>query len=127
MYCLQLHPELRIAQDDYNINVTANFGMPLSASETWQQYLQHDGAGQAAHLYFHLPLCSYVCRFCNYVKRLAPSGDELESVLDDWTNLLIEELVRYLRGASWLHEACIESLFLGGGTASLLRPNISRE
>lgn len=119
---LALHPELRIDQDIYNINVTANFGTTLTASETWQQIATHDGAQKPVHLYFHLPLCSYVCRFCNYVKRQAPTGAKLDDALDHWTGLLIEESQRYLRGAPWLSAARVESLFLGGGTASLLRP-----
>ncbi|MEY9472259.1 coproporphyrinogen III oxidase-like Fe-S oxidoreductase [Bradyrhizobium yuanmingense] len=119
---LALHPELRIDQDIYNINVTANFGATLTASETWQQIATHDGAQKPVHLYFHLPLCSYVCRFCNYVKRQAPTGAKLDDALDHWTGLLIEESQRYLRGAPWLSAARVESLFLGGGTASLLRP-----
>lgn len=119
---LQNHPELRIGQDDYNINVTANFGTPLGANETWREIEGHDGSGQPVSLYFHLPLCSYVCRFCNYVKRLAPSGGELESTLDDWTNMLVDESDRYLKGSAWLSTASIEFVFIGGGTASLLRP-----
>jgi oxygen-independent coproporphyrinogen-3 oxidase len=115
------HPELRIDQDRYNINVTANFGTELDASATLMQIINHDGGCRPAHLYFHVPMCSYVCHFCNYVKRLAPQGAQLDDALDEWTNLLIDESERYLRVVPWLRSARIESLFLGGGTASLLK------
>lgn len=115
------HPELCIDQDRYNINVTANFGAELDASTTLNQFINHDGGYRPAHLYFHVPICSYVCHFCNYVKRLAPQGAQLDDALDEWTDLLIEESDRYLRVAPWLRSARIESLFLGGGTASLLK------
>jgi len=119
---LARYPELRVAQDEYNINVTANFGAPLDALATFQHVVEHNGAGQPMHLYFHVPLCSYVCHFCNYVKRLAPQGAQLDDALDDWTGLLIDESERYLQRVPWLSRARIESLFIGGGTASLLRP-----
>lgn len=119
---LEQHPELQIARDEYNINVTVNFGEALTPEETWEQIRHHPGAGLPAHLYFHVPLCSYVCHFCNYVKRLAPRGEALDAALDRWTDLLVNESRFYLDAVRWLPEARIESLFLGGGTASLLRP-----
>lgn len=118
---LEKHPELQIERNDYNINVTANYGDRLKPEEVFKQYIQHDGAGKPAHLYFHVPLCSYICHFCNYVKKLLPENEEKQDVLDHWTNLLIEESNRYLQNVSWLGKAKIESFYIGGGTASLLR------
>ncbi|OYD06344.1 coproporphyrinogen-III oxidase family protein [Paludifilum halophilum] len=118
---LEQHPELQIDRDDYNINVTANYGDKLAAGELFRRYINHDGAGKPAHLYFHVPLCSYICHFCNYVKKLIPNGDNTDAVLDQWTDLLIEESNRYLKHVSWLPQARIESFYIGGGTASLLQ------
>ncbi|GLW49631.1 hypothetical protein Stsp02_52920 [Streptomyces sp. NBRC 14336] len=117
---LQENPALRIGQDDYNINVTANYGDRLDASQVADALRAHPGAGRPAHLYFHVPLCAYICHFCNYVKRKAPGGAEGERTARMWTDLLLEESARRLAHAPWLAEARIESVYLGGGTASLL-------
>ncbi|MFD8735931.1 coproporphyrinogen-III oxidase family protein [Streptomyces sp. NPDC059618] len=116
------NPHLEIERDKYNINVTANYGDQLDAAATTAALAAHDGARQPTHLYFHVPLCSYICHFCNYVKRLAPTGDKLDENLDRWTELLLDESRRQLAALPWLAEARVESVYFGGGTASLLRP-----
>ena len=118
---LERHPELQIDRDDYNINVTANYGDKLTSEELLEHYINHNGAGKPAHLYFHVPLCSYICHFCNYVKRLLPDNNNTLETLDHWTKLLIDESNRYLEKVPWLPKARIESFYIGGGTASLLR------
>ncbi|MGW0911397.1 coproporphyrinogen-III oxidase family protein [Streptomyces sp. NPDC002784] len=117
---LQENPALRIGQDDYNINVTANYGDRLDPDEVADALRAHPGAGRPAHLYFHVPLCAYICHFCNYVKRKMPGGAEGEHASRLWTDLLLEESERRLAHAPWLSGARIESVYLGGGTASLL-------
>lgn len=114
------NPGLRIEQDDYNINVTANFGREITADETFRRVVAHDGADKPAHLYFHVPLCDYICKFCNYVKQLEPGRDR-DRNLQRWTDLLIGESELYLDRVPWLPNACIESVYLGGGTAAMLR------
>jgi len=119
---LDRHPELQIERDDYNINVTANFGEHLEREEVLARFAAHRGSGLPAHLYFHVPLCSYICHFCNYVKRKAPRGPELDQVLDGWVSLLLTEARAYRQAFEWTSESVIESLYFGGGTAALLRP-----
>ncbi|MCS1352621.1 coproporphyrinogen-III oxidase family protein [Mechercharimyces sp. CAU 1602] len=118
---LERHPELQIDRDNYNINVTANYGAKLSSEELFQRYVEHDGYGKPAHLYFHVPLCSYICHFCNYVKKLLPNKEGNDEILNEWTHLLIEESNRYLARVPWLPKARIESFYIGGGTGSLLK------
>ena len=117
---LQSHPQLQIPLDQYNINVTANYGQRLSAEETWEEIKKAPGAGKPAHLYLHFPFCSYICKFCNYVKKFLPDNDKKSQMLDKWAGLLIEESERYLAGVEWLSNARIESFYMGGGTSSLL-------
>lgn len=116
---LDRNPQLQVPRDEYNINVTSNEGERLGAEELVGEYGRFDGAGLPAHLYFHLPLCNYICHFCNYVKRLVPRGKE-DSALRLWSDLLIEESTRYLDRFDWLKTAQIESFYIGGGTAALL-------
>jgi oxygen-independent coproporphyrinogen-3 oxidase len=118
---IQQNPDLRIEQDDYNINVTANYGTALSAADVAAALAVHHSGDRPVHLYFHVPLCSYLCHFCNYVKQLAPR-DDLDESLEWWTATLIDESSRRLRRAPWIGSKQVESLYLGGGTAALLTP-----
>lgn len=118
---LSRHPDLQIERDDYNINVTANYGSLLDAEETLREYDAHDGAGKPAHLYYHFPLCEYICHFCNYVKQPV-SKTAREAQLNRWTTALIRESAVRARSAPWIKEADIQSFYIGGGTAAVLTP-----
>lgn len=117
---LEKHPQLQIEKNEYNINVTANYGEKLSKDAVLNAYKSHNGIGKPAHLYFHVPLCSYICHFCNYVKQLLPENENKEATLNQWTDLLIEESQRYVETVPWVTKAKIESFYIGGGTASSL-------
>jgi oxygen-independent coproporphyrinogen-3 oxidase len=116
---LAKHPELNIQHDQYNINVTANSGEVLAPNAVAKAYQEHEGSGKPAHLYFHVPLCNYLCHFCNYVKKLVPAHGR-EAALSEWVGLLIDESSRYLTRFPWVREANIESFYIGGGTAAVL-------
>lgn len=116
---LDRNPQLRIPRDQYNINVTANNGDQLGVNELVDEFAAFPGAGQPTHLYFHLPLCNYICHFCNYVKRLVPRGRE-QSAVRLWSELLADESQRYLDRFGWIAEAHVQSFYIGGGTAALL-------
>ncbi|WEG16687.1 radical SAM protein [Alkalihalophilus pseudofirmus] len=124
---LKRHPELQISHTDYNINVTANFGTKLSSGDAEKMYQDFDGAGKPSTLYFHVPLCSYICHFCNYVKKYLPEDGNEEEVLENWVNLLIKESTENLHRNNWVSKARIESIYIGGGTASLLKPHHLRK
>lgn len=116
---LKQNPNLCIPRDNYNINVTSNSGERLDADQLERAFRDFDGAGDPAHLYYHVPLCSYLCHFCNYVKKLVPKNDEPDA-LQLWADLLVEESRRYLRRFPWVAAAQMESFYMGGGTAGLL-------
>ncbi|AHI66435.1 coproporphyrinogen-III oxidase family protein [Burkholderia thailandensis] len=118
---LDRHPELQIERDDYNINVTANYGERLEPDALFERYKQHPGQGKPAHLYYHFPLCEYICHFCNYVKQLA-SPTSRDAQLDRWTDALIKESTLYAQQVPWITGALIESFYIGGGTAAVLTP-----
>ncbi len=119
---LDKHPELHIERDDYNINVTANYGKRLEPAQLFERYRNHRGAGKPAHLYYHFPLCSYICHFCNYVKQLMSPTANNEALLQRWTNALITESQLYANAIPWVAKAQVESFYIGGGTAALLEP-----
>lgn len=122
---LRDNPELRIERDDYDFNVTTNLGARIDKEETLSRYRKFEGEGKPAHLYLHVPLCSYICHYCNYVKTRYSGKDE--TLLDRWTKALLAESKEYLRLAPWLREARIESIYFGGGTAALLQERHLRQ
>src|SRR5688572_18305060 len=105
---LQKHPELRIERDDYNINVTSELGELLSLPDALQYLRGHPGAGKPAHLYFHVPLCTYICAFCNYVKKRLPGGEASKETATAWSRLLVKESEQYLALSTWYRDARIE-------------------
>ena len=121
MAILASNPELRMDCNDYDFNVTAQFGERISVEKTLTLFARHKGARRPIHLYFHLPLCSYLCHYCNYVKTKYNAKNDTDDLLTRWTNALITESEQYLMLASWLPEARVESVYFGGGTAALLR------
>ena len=117
---LDKHPQLHMEHDTFNVPVAVPFGRQMSAEETFKCYCEHDGAGKPAHMYLHVPLCEYICHFCNYTKMRIPQSGKKQDTLLEWTDLLIDESSRYLKQVNWLPKARIESLYIGGGTGSVL-------
>jgi oxygen-independent coproporphyrinogen-3 oxidase len=117
---LRRFPSLRLEHDEYDYNVTATYGSELARPDVEEAAKHFDGTGQAAHLYFHLPLCNYICHYCNFVKALLPSGEQGSATLKEWIGLLITESRRYLSHFNWPSQLRIESIYLGGGTFALL-------
>jgi coproporphyrinogen III oxidase-like Fe-S oxidoreductase len=113
---LATNQELNLNVNEYNINVTANYGKLLGPSELFNFYKAFEGSFQPTHLYFHIPICTYVCHFCNYVKKKIGGQEEL----DKWVDLLTKESSFYLQQVQWLKRADIQSIYFGGGTASIL-------
>lgn len=119
---LEQNPHLQKNVHEYNINVTSNDGQIINAEGVMKHFIEHDVGSRPIHLYFHIPLCSYICHFCNYVKTYVSKKKEQET-LEMWADLLIEESRRYLAKVPWLSKVTVESFYLGGGTAALLLNN----
>lgn len=73
--------------------------------------LDFDRVADGAALYLHVPFCSQICDFCNFVKK-QPTGQEMrayrQGVALEWSRLR--------------REGTASSIFWGGGTPGLLRP-----
>ncbi len=68
-------------------------------------------------VYLHIPFCQSLCRFCYYTVLPARS----ESEMDRYVEALLVEARLYSRALSqWV----CESVYLGGGTPSLLSPRL---
>lgn len=62
-------------------------------------------------LYVHIPFCEYICHYCDFVKRV-PKNKEM---IDEYLIRLRDEINTYKE-----HFDSIETIFIGGGTPSML-------
>lgn len=70
-------------------------------------------------LYIHIPFCARKCAYCDFLSFAVP-----ERVYRDYMDKLIEEI--YGQGLCF-SEWCVTSIFLGGGTPSILPPKFIEE
>lgn len=62
-------------------------------------------------LYVHIPFCEYICHYCDFVKRV-PKNKEM---VDTYLERLRQEIKSYAH-----HFSSIETIYIGGGTPSML-------
>lgn len=65
-------------------------------------------------LYIHIPFCQYICNYCDFVKQVPKNDEMVEKYLDN----LIKEIKQYEDRFS-----TIETIYIGGGTPSMLTPS----
>ena len=62
-------------------------------------------------LYIHIPFCESICHYCDFVKR-KPKDDQM---IDAYLDTLEKEIASYRS-----HFSSIETIYIGGGTPSML-------
>jgi oxygen-independent coproporphyrinogen III oxidase len=62
-------------------------------------------------LYIHIPFCEHICHYCDFVKRIPKDSEMMDTYLDH----LIKEIHSY-----HLHFQTIQTIYIGGGTPSML-------
>jgi putative oxygen-independent coproporphyrinogen III oxidase len=67
-------------------------------------------------LYVHIPYCQAKCPYCDFNSHAAASWPEA-----DYTGALVSELARRVQEPTWAGQS-IKTIFFGGGTPSLFRP-----
>lgn len=65
------------------------------------------------HLYIHVPFCFHKCHYCDFYSFVDTRDQQ-----GDFTDALVSELDRLV-----LHAGSLETIFVGGGTPSLLEPH----
>lgn len=78
--------------------------MPATETELWRPEVNPGGVG----LYVHLPFCPCKCRYCDFASYV-----NREAWVEPYLRVLLDEIAAY-RGLS------LRSLYLGGGTPSML-------
>ena len=78
--------------------------------------------GNALGLYFSIPFCRSKCTYCNFASGVHPAGEHARYV---------ERLIEDLAGArAWAARMgvelprCVDTVYMGGGTPSLLEPDL---
>lgn len=65
-------------------------------------------------LYVHIPFCEHICYYCDFAKRVPKD----QHMIDAYLNHLIQEINQYVH-----HFDSIETIYIGGGTPSMLSNN----
>lgn len=66
-------------------------------------------------LYLHIPFCARKCRYCDFLSWAAPEEER-----EEYLNLLLKEIEKQ---SFFYREYTVISIFVGGGTPSLLSPD----
>jgi len=74
------------------------------------------GGGGANSLYIHVPFCFHKCHYCDFYS-IVDTQDRQTA----FTMRLVEELGAL---APWVHPSGLNTIFIGGGTPSLLRTDL---
>jgi oxygen-independent coproporphyrinogen-3 oxidase len=75
------------------------------------------GRGSVRHLYVHLPFCAHRCGYCDFVTAVGRQEEH-----EAYAGALIAELER----ERWRLTAEVETVFVGGGTPTFMRPGALR-
>jgi len=71
-------------------------------------------------VYLHIPFCQDLCHFCGFYRRAAPRD---RGLLDRYVDRLLAELAVWSRSGV-LEHARVKAVYIGGGTPSLLPPEL---
>lgn len=76
-----------------------------------------DGAGESAprSLYLHFPFCAHRCHYCDFSVRAAARPP-----VSEWLEAVEAEIRTRFRRRGWERPAPLETVYVGGGTPSLL-------
>lgn len=115
---LEQFPRFRRTPLTYTFNVKYYGGQPVNVRAMLKCVSDDVEKHQSYSLYFHYPYCRYICHFCHYpVKKISDNSirDNMELV-----DQLISHFDLLLARFPTLRNYPLSSIYLGGGTPSLL-------
>jgi len=77
-----------------------------------------DRAVDVASVYVHAPFCVRRCFYCDFAVKVRPSGGP-----EPWLDAVAAELEAVAREGLFVPTAALDTLYVGGGTPSLLGPD----
>jgi oxygen-independent coproporphyrinogen III oxidase len=102
----QLHPLTRVGAD------------PARPGPALGVLAETSPRGPAVGLYVHVPFCTKRCHYCSFNTAPLDHPGELHRYL-----AAVRRETELLGGAPWASSLVVETIFLGGGTPSLLEPD----
>ncbi|MCL7960492.1 MAG: radical SAM family heme chaperone HemW [marine benthic group bacterium] len=79
------------------------------------------GAEPPASLYVHFPFCVHRCHYCDFSVHRTTAPPVIE-----WADCIEREVDQWFRRTGWSRPIALETLFVGGGTPSLLGDGMLR-
>jgi len=92
-------------------------GLPVFAGELLGAAGESGGGGQVRSLYIHVPFCFHKCHYCDFYS-IVDTQDRQEA--------FVARLRRELNALAAFAAAPLDTIFVGGGTPSLLVPRLWR-
>lgn len=80
-----------------------------------------EGAGPPESLYVHFPFCVHRCHYCDFSVQRTSAPPVAE-----WAACIEREVEQWFRRTGWSRPMALRTLFVGGGTPSLLGDGMSR-
>lgn len=80
-----------------------------------------EGVHPPASLYVHFPFCSHRCHYCDFSVHRTD-----EPPWETWIECISRELEFWFRRAGWARPLPLDSVFVGGGTPSLMGDRMGR-
>jgi coproporphyrinogen III oxidase-like Fe-S oxidoreductase len=111
-------PAFRRPANDYTFDVKYYGGDRVEMDRTLDKAASDVEASDAISLYLHFPLCPYICRFCHYHVRASTGRSTENSRLLEGLHSCASVVAESLPAARLKR---VSSIYLGGGTPSLLR------
>ncbi len=115
---LEAVPDFRRPASDYTFDVKYYGGDRVEAESALAKAAFDVQASEAISLYFHFPLCPYICRFCHYHVRARTGRPAENSLILADLHACASIIARTLPAAD---SKRVSSIYLGGGTPSLLQ------
>jgi len=93
----------------------------MSTPEGWLTDPLESGRAAGFGVYLHVPFCHHRCGYCDFATEAVGSlgDDELTPLLARYVDALERDLARQARAHGW---PTVTSVFVGGGTPTLLPP-----
>ncbi len=97
--------------------------MGLSADRGWLERPLESGAAAGFGVYLHVPFCHHRCGYCDFATEAVGglSDGDRDDVMRRYVRALREDLAAQAASAAWPR---VTSVFVGGGTPTLLPPDL---
>jgi len=102
--------------------IRAVVGRRSISVESWLPFDELMPNGRPYAVYVSIPFCRVRCHSCHCFKGLLPRAKGRNEIMERYVDALIEQATAYAQRQRFRSAPC-ESIYIGGGTASVLTPD----